>query len=167
MNLRTLPILCPPGNGVFTVLTGSELKKALHQVLYQSTDTRAVEAKWKASLDNHQNNTFILGLPSDSGGGILRGANWGPLFLRQKLYSENSIKWTDLGDIRVIPHLLHDKYLNDETISSCREYLYENKNSDLPVSPLSMAEAVLDDLYATKHSAKVLGLGGDHSLSYP
>ena len=66
----------------------------------------------------------------------------------------------------MIPHLLHDKYLNDETIKLCRKALYGKVNK-LPVSPLSIAEAAMDEIYQTVPEARVLGFGGDHSTSYP
>ena len=160
-----LPMLCPPGNGVFTVNTAKERKNELHQKLYQSHDQ--VEEKYLESLKSHNiNNTpLLLGVCSDTGGGILRGANWGPLFLRQEiLNTPNAHPYFDMGDIRIIPHLLHDKYLNEATIKNCQKSLYEGK--DLPVSSLSMTEKLLDVLYANEKS-KVFAIGGDHSVSYP
>jgi agmatinase len=85
--------------------------------------------------------------------------------IRQELLGQSK-KFLDLGDIRVIPHLLHDKYLNQKTLNACRRALY-GKQDKLPVSPLSMAEKVLTDLYKKFPQAKILGLGGDHSTSYP
>jgi agmatinase len=119
----------------------------------KSLDKLTVEKPW------------VIGIPSDNGGGIQRGANWGPLILRQELLSEKD-EFIDLGDVRVIPHLLHDKYLNDETIKLCRKALY-GKALKLPVSPLSITEKVLVDIYKKNPLAKVLGFGGDHSVSYP
>ena len=77
--------LCPPGNGVFTVNTAKERKEQLHQTIYgQAT---GIEVLWKNSLDSlyDASNAVILGIASDCGGGILRGANWGPLFIRSTL----------------------------------------------------------------------------------
>lgn len=108
---------------------------------------------------------MVLGIPSDSGGGIQRGANWGPLAIRMELQKNNS-EFHDLGDVRVIPHLLHDDYLNNKTISKCRKSLY-GKNSNLPVSPLSISEKVLSEIYQNIPNAKIFGIGGDHSTSYP
>jgi len=75
-------------------------------------------------------------------------------------------KFQDLGDVRVIPQLLHDKYLNAKTIKECQKALYGRVNK-LPVSPLSIAEMALSDLYKKYPNAHILGLGGDHSTSYP
>jgi agmatinase len=66
----------------------------------------------------------------------------------------------------VIPHLLHDKYLNEKTIKICRQALY-GRNLKLPVSPLSIAEEALNQIYQTHAEARILGFGGDHSTSYP
>ena len=105
-------------------------------------------AIWEKSLNNISTEIpLILGIPSDNGGGIQRGANWGPLALREEILTEiNSFQ--DLGDVRVIPHLLHDKYLNEKTIKICRQALY-GRNLKLPVSPLSIAEEALTQIYQT------------------
>jgi len=160
--------LCPPGNGVFTVNTAKERKEQLHQVLFgQATD---IDDLWKNTLNKlpESSNAVILGIASDCGGGILRGANWGPLFLRSTLLENYShLNAFDLGDIRVIPHLLSDKYLNDATLANCRKALYQNDKSDYCVSPLSITEDVLHDFYAEFPTKGIFGLGGDHSVSYP
>ncbi|TNF27810.1 MAG: arginase family protein [Deltaproteobacteria bacterium] len=162
-------ILCPPGNGVFTVNTAKERKELLHKQIFGKTDS--IEESWLESLKNFKDwkKTFILGVCSDCGGGILRGANWGPLFLRLQML-EDSLKkdeFLDLGDVRVIPHLLHDKYLNEETLKNCKNALYQDENSPHPVSPLSLTEYFLTQLYGEKPDSKVFAMGGDHSVSYP
>jgi agmatinase len=160
--------LCPPGNGVFTVNTAKERKEALHQALYGQSDN--IETLWKKTLTAlpESSKAVILGIASDCGGGILRGANWGPLFIRSTLLEQYpELTAFDMGDVRVIPHLLHDKYLNDATLSNCRKALYQDENSVFPVSPLSITEDVLHDFYATFPSKGIFGMGGDHSVSYP
>ncbi|MGL1956702.1 MAG: arginase family protein [Colwellia sp.] len=160
--------LCPPGNGVFTVNTAKERKEQLHQTIYgQVTD---IDNLWKNSLNelSDASNAVILGIASDCGGGILRGANWGPLFLRSTLFEKYpQLTAFDLGDIRVIPHLLSDKYLNEATLSNCRKALFQDKNSDYCVSPLSITEDILHDFYAQFPHKGIFGIGGDHSISYP
>ncbi len=160
--------LCPPGNGVFTVNTAKERKEQLHQAIFgQATN---IDHLWKNTLNDlpEASNAVILGIASDCGGGILRGANWGPLFLRSTLL-ENYPKLNafDLGDIRVIPHLLSDKYLNEATLANCRKALYQDDQSKFCVSPLSITEDVLHDFYAEFPEKGIFGLGGDHSVSYP
>jgi agmatinase len=170
-NLNSLisDILCPPGNGVFTVNTAKERKEKLHGQIFGSTDD--VQTKWLDSLQNHDqwSKTFLLGVCSDTGGGILRGANWGPLFLRLQMLEDSLGKdeFFDLGDVRIIPHLLHDKYLNEATVKNCKKALYADENSTHPVSPLSLTEYFLNQFYATHPKAKVFAIGGDHSVSYP
>ena len=160
--------LCPPGNGVFTVNTAKERKEQLHQTIYgQAT---GVDELWKSSLDSlpDASKAIILAIASDCGGGILRGANWGPLFIRSTLLENHPLLNTfDLGDIRVIPHLLADKYLNEATITNCRNALYKDPESEYCVSPLSITEDVLHDFYSAFPDKGIFGLGGDHSVSYP
>jgi len=160
--------LCPPGAGVFTVNTAKERKDSLYQNLYGTTEN--IESLWKDSLTKIENTKgpIVLGVCSDCGGGIQRGANWGPLFLRNSLLNNHKeLSYHDLGDIRVIPHLLHDKYLNDTTIDSCKNALYQDKQSQHPVSPLSITETCCDDIYQNYKEVGVFAIGGDHSVSYP
>ncbi|MBQ4833722.1 arginase family protein [Pseudoalteromonas sp. MMG010] len=161
--------LCVPGDGVFTVNTAKERKDALRNKLYGQTDN--VDALWRESLNslaNSEHKAVILGISSDCGGGILRGANWGPLFLRSTLIDQHpNCMAFDLGDVRVIPHLLHDKYLNEATISRCQTALYNDDKNDYYVSPLSITEEVCDSFYDTFTDKGIFGIGGDHSISYP
>ena len=163
--------LCPAGNGVFTVNTAQERKQVLHSRIYGTADTKSVNQRWKASLQSlsaDKNNAVVLGIASDCGGGILRGANWGPLFLRNALYDHHpDLNFFDLGDVRVIPHLLHDKYLNSATLENCKKALYDNPASTYPISPLSITENVLHDFYVEFPQKGIFGIGGDHSNSYP
>jgi agmatinase len=159
-------LLTLPGNGVFTVNAGKEKKEKLLLSYYGTKNLERAKLKWLKTIESLKTEKpFILGIPSDNGGGIQRGSNWGPLAIRQEIL-EIKNKFIDLGDVRVIPHLLHDKYLNNETIILCRKALF-GKNNKLPVSPLSIAEEVLTKLYKKNPSAKILGIGGDHSTSYP
>lgn len=163
-------MLRPPGNGVFTVHTAADVIEEVQRTIYPSTPIQEIPQKWEASIDKLQNHTgpILLGVCSDCGGGIHRGANWGPLFVRQYLYKHGEFEnLLDIGDIKVIPHLLHDKYLNDETISECRDALYNNKSEELPVSPLSIAEKVCDLINELPSSPPIFSIGGDHSVSYP
>ncbi|XQW83770.1 arginase family protein [Thalassotalea piscium] len=160
--------LCPPGNGVFTVNTAKERKEKLHKALYGQTSD--IETLWKNSLTQLESSSsaVILGIASDCGGGILRGANWGPLFVRSTLLEHYPhLNTFDMGDIRVIPHLLADKYLNEETITNCRRALYQDETSPYAVSPLTITEDVLHDFYAAYPNKGIFGIGGDHSISYP
>lgn len=165
---KLIQCLCPPGNGVFTVNTAKERKEQLHQIIYGQTTN--VDYLWKNSLDKlpDASRAVVLGIPSDCGGGILRGANWGPLLIRTTLFEQHpQLNVFDLGDVRVIPHLLSDKYLNKITLANCREALYQDEKSTYSVSPLSITEDVLNDFYSRFPDKGIFGLGGDHSVSYP
>ncbi len=161
--------LCPPGDGVFTVNTAKEHKMALQKQLYG--ESANVHEAWRDSLHalgSSNDHVAMLGIASDCGGGILRGANWGPLFLRNALLKHHGdIRAFDLGDVRVIPHLLHDKYLNQATQDNCRQALYHNKQNDLSVSPLSITEKVASACYQEHPKIRLFAMGGDHSISYP
>ena len=159
-----------PGSGVFTVHTAREKKNDLHKLIYQTLDEGEIQEQWQTALSGAPSfsKAMILGICSDCGGGILRGANWGPLFLRLELLQfPGREDVLDLGDIRVIPHLLHDKYLNQKTLERCRRALYGDGHKELPVSPLSVAEEALSIIYSTHLRPRIFGLGGDHSVSYP
>jgi len=165
--MKDIPqLLTLPGSGVFTVSTGAEKKAKLTMAYYGTKDIEKAKAKWLKSLEKlSPEKPWVIGIPSDNGGGIQRGANWGPLVLRQEILDSRD-EFFDLGDVRVIPHLLHDKYLNEETLKSCRKALYGKANK-LPVSPLSIAQKAVSDLYKKFPTARILGFGGDHSTSYP
>ncbi len=159
--------LTVPGNGVYTVHTAKDKKDRLFKKLYGSLDN--VEQDWIHSLEQiPRQQTLILGIPSDAGGGIQRGANWGPLYLRDYLLSGgDDLMAFDVGDVRVIPHLLHDKYLNDETIKRCRKALYHDELIKLPVSPLSIAYDFSKSMHEVFPHKNIFSIGGDHSASYP
>lgn len=164
-------LLCAPGRGVYTVHTASDKKIRLDNLLYnlKEGEERDATSLWReklAGLKSHHG-PVILGVCSDTGGGIQRGANWGPLVVRVALAETRNLNGTlDLGDIRIVPHLLHDKYLNEATIKEVREALYKNPNVDYSVSPLSMTEDVLEAFYRENPKLPVFSLGGDHSVSY-
>ncbi len=164
--------LTPPGEGVFTVHTGSDKRINLQKKIYGATAVleNKIRSLWEESLTKTlpKVNCVILGIPSDTGGGIQRGANWGPLYLRETLQnSREDLRAFDVGDVRVIPQLLHDKYLNDDTIKKCRKALYLDENLNLPVSPLSIAYDFAKDFHEQFPSKNLFMIGGDHSVSYP
>lgn len=159
-------ILTIPGNGVFTIHTAQDKKERIFKAYYNSPKLPVAQKKWEASLELiNDKKPILLGIPSDCGGGIQRGANWGPLLLRQEIMG-NIDSFQDIGDVRVIPHLLHDKYLNEKTIKDCQKAMF-GKACKLPVSPLSITEKATADIYKKIPKARILGFGGDHSISYP
>ena len=167
INLKNLKqLLTLPGNGVYTIHTGADKKAKLLKAYYGTASAELAKSKWEKILAKiNADHPIVIGIASDNGGGIQRGANWGPLAIRMELLSEKK-NFIDVGDVRVIPHLLHDKYLNQETIKLCQKALYGKVNK-LPVSPLSIAELALTEIYTQCPSSRILGIGGDHSTSYP
>lgn len=164
--------LVPAGEGVFTVHTASDKRESLQRKLYgpDAVKEKRVREIWEQSLTGAlpAAKCVIFGIASDCGGGIQRGANWGPLFLRETLInSKDELGAYDVGDVRVIPHLLHDKYLNEETIKKCRLALYQNEKINLPVSPLSIAYDFASGFHEQFPAKSIFMIGGDHSVSYP
>lgn len=110
-------------------------------------------------------NAIIIGIPFDTAS-VCRGAALGTGQLRKYIKSiapEDDL--IDLGDIKVIPHFIHDKYLNKKTIAKFqKEFFHDQK---LPVSPLSVTQKVYEEIYHFHPTKKVFTLGGDHSISYP
>lgn len=161
--------LCPAGQGVFTVYTARQYREKLQKLLYGGVGEAALH-QWQTQLPDcvTTHKPLVLGISSDCGGGILRGANWGPLFVREALYQLiDKDRVFDLGDVRVIPQLLFDEYHSLELIKSCKEWLYQDADSTLPASPLSIAEYVTTQLYAQANQPRIFTIGGDHSCSYP
>ena len=164
--------MTPPGEGVFTVHTASDKKFNLQKKMYgpEAVAENKVRSIWEESLTKTLplSKCVIFGIPSDSGGGIQRGANWGPLFLREALInSRDELRAYDIGDVRVVPHLLHDKYLNEETIKNVRRSLYADDSLKLPVSPLSIAYDFATNFHQQFPTKSLFMIGGDHSVSYP
>lgn len=164
--------MTPPGEGVFTVHTASDKRIHLQTKMFgpEAVATKKVRAIWEESLTKTLplSKCVILGIPSDTGGGIQRGANWGPLYLRESLInSREDLRAYDIGDIRVVPQLLHDKYLNEETIKNVRRVQYESESINLPVSPLSIAYDFAENFHQQFPSKSIFMIGGDHSVSYP
>ena len=87
--------LCPPGEGVYTVHTGSEKRLKLQKALYGDVPAREAWLASLAKLASEQ--VAIFGIASDCGGGIQRGANWGPLFIREALLQDGT-PFADIGD---------------------------------------------------------------------
>ena len=122
---------------------------------------------------------MLVGIPSDTGGGIQRGANLGPGAIRARLL-EDDPEWpsrardlglVDLGDVFSVPQLLEDDMLSDGQRAATARALYPDlepaERARWPVSPLSIAERALSLVLAANPRAKVLALGGYHSAAWP
>lgn len=173
-------LLRPAGGGVYVVSTGRAEQLAVQRALYGARDEAEVEARFREELSRIASaRVLVLGVPSDTGAGYVRGSNLGPQAIRARMLEEDAA-WpdamrrrgiVDLGDVLVVPQLLHDEMLSPEQLRrsrlACFPGVSDAARAGLPVSPLSKAERALDlALRLAPHAAPVL-LGGDHSCAWP
>ncbi len=170
-------LLKPSGAGLYLVSTGKAEQQALQQRLYGVSSPAEVQAKFEANLSRIATaKGVMLGVPSDVGAGFSRGANLGPQAIRTRLL-EDCADWpgqmeamglVDLGDVFVVPQLLHDDMLNEAQKEASRRALYPTlPGVPLPVSPLSIAERAWDLIFELNPNVKPFVIGGDHSNSLP
>jgi agmatinase len=173
-------LLRPAGGGVHVVSTGRAEQERLQRRLYGATTAAEVHARWRENLRRLPSaRAVILGIPSDVGAGLLRGANQGPQGIRSALLDADP-DWParaaaagviDIGDVFVVPQLLHDDMLSEAQKAASRRALYPDLSADLiarmPVSPLSIAERALDLVFEQNPTVAPLVLGGDHSTAWP
>jgi agmatinase len=173
-------LLKPAGGGLYLVSTGRAEQEALQRRFYDADSAADVTAKYLAQLSGVPDAKLVLlGIPSDVGAGFRRGANLGPQALRSRMLEDdpNFPQYcaergvVDLGDVFVIPQLLHDDMLSPTQIARCQNALYPDVSpelrSALPVSPLSIAERALDLVFRINPRARPMLLGGDHSTAWP
>jgi len=164
-------LLKPAGGGVYVVSTGAAEQRAMQEKLYGVKGDEAIRAAFERALDRvAQARVVVLGVPSDVGAGYLRGANMGPQGIRATIgaWPDDVV---DLGDVLVVPQLLHDDMLSTAQIHAAQDAQYPDVSittrRSLPVSPLSKTARVLDAVFAINPIAKPLVLGGDHSCAWP
>lgn len=173
-------LLRPAGGGIHTVSTGRAEQRVLQQRLYDAQDDVAIEAAWRQSLANVAlARVAILAVPSDTGAGLVRGAAFGPGALRTALLDRlpdfparaARAGIVDVGDVFVVPQLLHDEMLSQAQLDATRAAIYPQLDPAtrglLPVSPLSAAQEVVARLLALNPALKIFALGGDHSITWP
>src|SRR6188768_4421887 len=143
--------LRPAGGGIYTVSSGRDLQDELQRGLYRARDAAGVEAGWRAALATiGQAKVAILGIPSDCGAGLVRGAAFGPQGVRRAVlamqpdFPERAARAgiVDVGDVFTVPQLLDDEMLSEEQRRRTRVSLYGPAAADdttLPVSPLTIA----------------------------
>ncbi len=95
-------MLRPAGGGIHVVSTGVEELLALQETIYGVSGRAAVENAWQKALQSKQAKVCLLGVPSDTGAGLRKGANHGPNAIRTHLMLKQSKGYqrpdvTDLG----------------------------------------------------------------------
>lgn len=173
-------LLRPAGGGIPLVSSGLAEQRELQRRLSGAASDAEVDARWREDLVRATTaRAVLLGIPSDAGAGFRRGANLGPGALRARLVDDHpdflararEAGLVDLGDVVVVPQLLHDEMLSEGQKAATRAALYpslcEDDRAALPVSPLSIAERALARVVAANPEAGVVALGGDHSAAWP
>jgi arginase family enzyme len=173
-------LLRPAGGGLYLVSTGRAEQEKLQQTLYGAKTPADVDARFREALARIPSaRAFVLGVPSDVGAGFRRGANLGPQAIRTALLTElpdwsrraAELGVVDIGDVFVVPQLLHDEMLSEQQKEATRAALYptvpEGERATLPVSPLSIAERALDLVFSLNPRIAPIVLGGDHSTAWP
>jgi len=173
-------MLRPAAGGLYVVSTGRAAQLEVQRHLYGAADEGTIQARFLAAIDKIASaRAVILGVPSDVGAGYRRGANLGPQAIRQALiagdpdlrafYDKHGI--IDVGDVAVVPQLLHDSMLSPQQIAASRAALYKDAPpgvaDELPVSPLSIEARVLDCVLTLNPKVVPIVLGGDHSVAWP
>jgi agmatinase len=172
-------LLRPAGGGIHLVSSGRAEQQEWQRRLYRAGSDDEVERRFAAAFESIASaRAFLLAIPSDVGAGIVRGANLGPQAIRTALW-ERDPDWldrydgtvVDLGDVFVIPQLLHDDMLTEAQKRASQRSIYPSLHADdaarMPVSPLSIAERALDLIFSLNPAVAPLVIGGDHSTAWP
>ncbi|MBX3232741.1 MAG: arginase family protein [Labilithrix sp.] len=169
-------LLRPAGGGLYLVSTGRAEQEAMQRRLYRAGSAAEVDARFRDNLARIATaRAIVLGIPSDVGAGFRRGANLGPQAMRSALLDAlpelpdraDELGVVDVGDVFVVPQLLHDEMLSEGQKAATRAALYPNVSEALPVSPLSIAERALDLVFSLNPNVAPVILGGDHSTAWP
>lgn len=173
-------LLRPAGGGLYLVSTGKAAQQALQQKLYAVETPEQVHQRFLDNLEKIVTaRGVLLAVPSDVGAGFARGANLGPQAIRTRLLEDHpdwpaqmqKLGLVDLGDVFVVPQLLHDEMLSEPQKEASRRQLYPQLSpataATLPVSPLSIAERAWDLIFSLNPTVKPFVLGGDHSTALP
>ncbi len=173
-------MLRPAAGGLYVVSTGRAAQLEVQRHIYGAADEATIQTRFLAALDKIASaRAVILGVPSDVGAGYRRGANLGPQAIRTALiasdpdlrgyYDRHGI--VDIGDVAVVPQLLHDSMLAPAQLAASRAALYKDAPPGLaevlPVSPLSIEARVLDCVLTLNPNIVPIVLGGDHSVAWP
>jgi arginase family enzyme len=176
---RLTQYLRPAGGGIHTVSSGRRERETLQRALYAAADDAAIQSAWRGSLAAVATaRVVVFGIPSDCGAGLTRGAAFGPEGVRAAVLRlmpdfaarARAAGVVDVGDVFSVPQLLTDDMLNEDQRRRTRAAIYgaaSTEDATLPVAPLSIAEAVLDELLTVNPRLRVFMLGGDHSVAWP
>jgi agmatinase len=173
-------ILRPAGGGIHLVSTGKAQQLELQRRLYGAQDESEIRERFLTNLGRLATaRGVILGVPSDTGAGFVRGANLGPQVLRSELLRLDpawpakleAANVVDLGDVFVVPQLLHDEMLSEAQLRATRAAIYPEVApavaATYPVSALSIAERAWDLIFSVNPRIAPFVLGGDHSVAWP
>jgi len=173
-------LMRPAGGGVYLVSTGLAEQVAFQERYYAASGQEEVQRRFRERLARvAEARAVLIGIPSDTGAGSVRGANMGPQAIRQRLLEQDpgwrdraeAAGLLDLGDVFVVPQLLHDEMLSAGQKLATRRAIYPGLSAQerrsLPVSPLSMAERALSLVLQANPAVKPIVLGGDHSTAWP
>jgi len=173
-------LLRPAGGGVHLVSSGREEQLGLERRLYGAAEQGEVEARWRRDLSAATTaQVVLLGIPSDVGGGVQRGANLAPAAVRARLIADHAARLArararglvDIGDVFCVPQLLEDAMLSADQLERTRRAIYpdapEGERQGLPASPLTIAERALSLVLSDNPGVRVVVLGGDHSTALP
>lgn len=163
--------LRPPGQGIHAVSTGKKaLEEATRAYLGPTYDP---DRPWREHLSRlpelrDREAVALLGIPSDTGAGIVRGAARGPEAIRAGLGHAPTF---ELGDVFCVPHFLDDEMLSEQQKELSRAFLYPQLSEDdrrwLPVSPVGMATRAYRLALRINPALRILALGGDHTVAWP
>jgi agmatinase len=173
-------LLRPAAGGIYLVSTGRDAQLAVQKRLYGASTDAEVQAKFREALARIADaRVVVLGVPSDVGAGFRRGANLAPQAMRGALLDADP-DWparaaahgvVDIGDVFVVPQLLHDGMCSAAQLDATRRAIYpalgDAERATLPASPLSIAERALDLVLQLNPRAAPVILGGDHSVAWP
>ncbi len=168
--------LRPAGGGIHTVSTGRAEREALQRTIYGARDEAEVAVRWRAALEAVATaRVAILGIPSDCGAGLARGAAFGPEAVRAALLRRvpdfaaraAAAGIVDVGDVFSVPQLLTDEMLSEAQVRRTRAALYGTPEREWPVAPLTIAERVVEELLRARAGLRIFMLGGDHSVAWP
>jgi hypothetical protein len=149
-------LLKPAGGGLYLVSTGRAEQLALQRSIYRASNDEDVAVKFSSALARIPDaKGVLLGVPSDVGAGFRRGANLGPQAIRTALLAADpdwperaeAMGLVDIGDVFVVPQLLHDDMLSEAQKAATRAALYPTLGATTLVIGAALAGVLEDSDY--------------------